>query len=72
MLLRASSETAGMSAKLEGAIGQGDGGVPQGAELIRFGEAASRLRAGAGKRAVAHATTGPCLQNNLVAVLERD
>ena len=42
------------------------------AGLIRIGEAASRLSAGAGKRAVAHATSGPCLQQNLVCVLEID
>jgi acetyl-CoA acetyltransferase len=38
--------------------------------LIRFIEAASRLAAGEGKRAVAHATGGQGLQQNLVAVLE--
>ncbi len=42
------------------------------AGLIRIGEAATRLAAGAGTRAVAHATSGPCLQQNLVCVLERD
>ena len=42
------------------------------AGLIRIGEAAARLSAGAGKRAVAHATSGPCLQQNLVCVLETD
>jgi acetyl-CoA acetyltransferase len=38
--------------------------------LIRIGEAARRLQAGEGQRAVAHATSGPCLQQNLVTVLE--
>ncbi len=38
--------------------------------LIRIGEAASRISAGGGDRAVAHASSGPCLQHNLVAVLE--
>jgi acetyl-CoA acetyltransferase len=42
------------------------------AGLIRIGEAAARLSAGAGKRAVAHATSGPCLQQNLVCVLGTD
>ena len=42
------------------------------AGLLRIGEAATRLSQGAGKRAVAHATSGPCLQQNLVAVLEAD
>jgi acetyl-CoA acetyltransferase len=40
------------------------------AGLVRIGEAARRLSAGEGKRAVAHATSGPALQQNLVAVLE--
>jgi len=40
------------------------------AGLIRIGEAASRIRAGDADRAVAHATSGPCLQQNLVCVLE--
>lgn len=40
------------------------------AGLIRIGEAAQRLLAGDAKRALAHATSGPCLQQNLVAVME--
>jgi acetyl-CoA acetyltransferase len=40
------------------------------AGLIRLGEAASRVTAGDADRAVAHATSGPCLQQNLVCVLE--
>ena len=42
------------------------------AGLLRIGEAATRIANGAGKRAVAHATSGPCLQQNLVCVLEAD
>jgi acetyl-CoA acetyltransferase len=38
--------------------------------LIRIGEAATRIMAGSADRAVAHATSGPALQQNLVAVLE--
>lgn len=38
--------------------------------LVRFGEAARRITAGEADRAVAHATSGPCLQQNLVGVLE--
>ena len=38
--------------------------------LVRLGEAAQRLARGDGDRAVAHATQGPCLQQNLVCVLE--
>ncbi|MFF5372183.1 thiolase domain-containing protein [Streptomyces sp. NPDC013187] len=40
------------------------------AGLIRIGEAAARIHRGASGRALAHATSGPCLQQNLVAVLE--
>jgi acetyl-CoA acetyltransferase len=40
------------------------------AGLVRIGEAARRLSAGEGQRAVAHATSGPALQQNLVCVLE--
>ena len=40
------------------------------AGLTRIGEAASRLSRGEGRRAIAHATSGPLLQQNLVAVLE--
>ena len=40
------------------------------AGLIRIGEAAARIASGEAKRAVAHATSGPCLQQNLVCVLE--
>ena len=38
--------------------------------LIRIGEAARRIMDGSADRAVAHATSGPVLQQNLVAVLE--
>jgi acetyl-CoA acetyltransferase len=40
------------------------------AGLIRIGEAAARITAGEADRALAHATNGPCLQHNLVCVLE--
>ena len=40
------------------------------AGLERIGHAATRLRDGEGRRAVAHATSGPLLQQNLVCVLE--
>jgi acetyl-CoA acetyltransferase len=40
------------------------------AGLIRIGEAAARISRGEAGRAVAHATSGPCLQQNLVCVLE--
>ncbi|MGK2929527.1 MAG: thiolase domain-containing protein [Acidimicrobiales bacterium] len=40
------------------------------AGLIRFGEAATRVSNGDADRAVAHATSGACLQQNIVCVLE--
>ena len=40
------------------------------AGLIRIGEAAEQIRTGRARRAVAHATSGPCLQQNLVCVME--
>ena len=40
------------------------------AGLERFGEVAKRIWAGDADRGIAHATSGPCLQQNLVAVLE--
>ena len=42
------------------------------AGLERFVEAAGRIHRGEASRAVAHATSGPCLQQNLVAVLGAD
>ena len=38
--------------------------------LVRIGEAASAVHDGSAGRAVAHAASGPCLQQNLVCVLE--
>ena len=40
------------------------------AGLTRIGEVAQRIRDGTASRGVAHATSGPCLQQNLVTVLE--
>jgi acetyl-CoA acetyltransferase len=40
------------------------------AGLIRFGEVARRIWSGDADRGVAHATSGPCLQHNMVCVLE--
>ncbi len=42
------------------------------AGLIRFAEAADRVHSGAADRVVAHSTSGPCLQQNLVAVMAGD
>ncbi|WP_101783923.1 lipid-transfer protein [Nonomuraea indica] len=38
--------------------------------LIRLGEAARRIHDGTASRTVGHAASGPCLQHNLVTVLE--
>ncbi len=69
---------------LREALGLGDGvrvnpsggalgaNVVMAAGLVRIGEAAERIRSGSAGRAVAHATSGPCLQQNLVCVLEGD
>jgi acetyl-CoA acetyltransferase len=43
--------------------------VVMAAGLVRVGEAARRVIDGSARRAVAHATSGPCLQQNLVCVL---
>jgi acetyl-CoA acetyltransferase len=40
--------------------------------LIRMGEAANQIIKNGKRRTLAHATSGPCLQQNLVAVLEGD
>lgn len=40
--------------------------------LIRIGEAAARVHDGTARRALAHASSGPCLQHNLVCVLAAD
>lgn len=42
------------------------------AGLIRIGEAARSVHEGRAERALAHATSGPCLQQNLVCVLEAE
>ena len=42
------------------------------AGLIRIGEVARRISSGEAARGVAHATSGPCLQQNMVVVLEGD
>jgi len=42
------------------------------AGLTRIGEAARYIAAGNARRGVAHATSGPCLQQNLVCVLEAE
>jgi acetyl-CoA acetyltransferase len=42
------------------------------AGLVRIAEAAERVASGQAGRAVAHATSGPCLQQNLVCVIDGD
>jgi acetyl-CoA acetyltransferase len=46
--------------------------VVMGAGLTRIGEAAQRIMDGRAGSAVAHATSGPCLQHNLVCALSGD
>lgn len=46
--------------------------VMMAAGLVRIGEVADRISSGSADRGVAHATSGPCLQQNLVTVLEGD
>jgi acetyl-CoA acetyltransferase len=38
--------------------------------LVRIAEAASQIRDGSARRTLGHSTSGPCLQQNLVCVLE--
>ena len=53
-------------------VGRGAGGQPPHGRAVSsgIGEAATRIMDGSAGRAVAHATSGPVLQHNLVAVLE--
>jgi acetyl-CoA acetyltransferase len=44
--------------------------VMMAAGLVRIGEAARRVMDGTAGRVLAHATSGPCLQQNLVCVME--
>ena len=39
--------------------------------LSRIGEVFNRITSGEAERGIAHATSGPCLQHNLVTVLEK-
>jgi acetyl-CoA acetyltransferase len=38
--------------------------------LVRIGEVARRIHAGAATLGVSHAASGPCLQQNLVCLME--
>jgi acetyl-CoA acetyltransferase len=40
--------------------------------LVRIAEAAGAIRDGGKHRTLAHSTSGPCLQQNLVCILEGD
>jgi acetyl-CoA acetyltransferase len=62
---------------LDGATAVNPSGGPLGAGhpamatgLVRVIEVARRIAAGEAGRGLAHASSGPCLQHNLVAVLE--
>jgi acetyl-CoA acetyltransferase len=59
----------------DGTVINPSGGIHQGnpmmgTGLVRFGEVAARIIRGEADRGVAHATQGPCLQQNMVGVLE--
>jgi len=59
----------------KGTVINPSGGIHQGnpmmaTGLVRFGEVAARIIRGEADRGVAHATQGPCLQQNMVCVLE--
>lgn len=61
----------------EGTVINPSGGIHQGnpmmgAGLVRFGEVAVRIIRGEADRGVAHATQGPCLQQNMVGILEAE
>jgi acetyl-CoA acetyltransferase len=45
------------------------GDVMMATGLMRIGEAATRIMDGSAQRALGHATSGPCLQQNLVCVM---
>jgi acetyl-CoA acetyltransferase len=60
----------GSGAKVNPSGGALAGNPMMAAGLIRIGEAARCVSEGTARRAVAHATSGPCLQQNLVCVLE--
>jgi hypothetical protein len=40
------------------------------AGLMSLGRAAAQIHTGQARRVLAHATSGPCLQQNLVCVME--
>lgn len=48
------------------------GNIMMASGLSRIGEVATRIINGSARRGVAHATSGPCLQQNLVIVLEAE
>ncbi len=48
------------------------GNTMMAAGLMRIADAAAAVRSGRADRAVAHATSGPCMQQNLLCVLEGD
>jgi len=59
----------------EGTIINPSGGVHQGnpmmgTGLVRFGEVAARIINGEADRGIAHGTQGPCLQQNIIGLME--
>ena len=59
-----------------GAVNPSGGALPadpvMATGLIRLGSAADAVRRGDARRAVGHATNGPCLQHNLLCLFERE
>jgi acetyl-CoA acetyltransferase len=69
------ADALGLSSNANGTVINPSGGplasnVIMGAGLARIGEVATRITRGEADRGVAHATSGPCLQQNMVCVLE--
>lgn len=58
------------SVKLNPSGGCGESSIPMVSGLTRIGEVAERILRRDARCGVAHATSGPCLQQNLVCVLE--
>jgi len=46
--------------------------TPMVAGLVRIGEAAQAIRSGRARHALGHASSGPCLQHNLICALEAE
>ena len=70
VLLAASALGLGPNTRINPSGGPLIANPPMVSGLVRIGEAALAVRRGDAKVALAHASSGPCLQQNLVCVLE--